>query len=263
MSELAKRGEGQIAPMEPWQPRPASIFDVIQNAALRPDVDIDKMERLYAMHAQELARQAEADFHDAFAAAQAEMRPVAAQAWNDQTRSKYAKLDAIARAIDPIIAKHGLGRQFGQADCPKDGHYRVTMTLTRGGHSKEFWADIPIDATGMKGNINKTATHAFGSTMSYGRRYVKLLAFDIATGDDDDGQSAGGKASGPVSPEQLKALSDRIDELGINEARFLAHLRVDALENLPSSKFDDAMHALNTSKQAEEKKAREKGAGNA
>jgi hypothetical protein len=43
------------------------------------------------------------------------------------------------------------------------------------GHSRHYQADVPIDNTGPKGAQNKTMTHGFGSALSYGRRYLKLL----------------------------------------------------------------------------------------
>ena len=242
MNEVAKMQRHEVD--EPA--RPASIFDVIQNAALRPDVDIDKMERLYAMHERELARQAKVAFDEAFAAAQADMRPVVTNKRNDQTRSNYANLKAIADAIDPIIAKCGFGKSFGQAECPIEGHYRVTMELSHSGHSKHYYADVPTDGAGMKGNANKTATHAFGSTMSYGRRYLKLLAFDIATGDDDDGQGAGGVDNSPVGTEQLRALRKLFDETGRDEAKFCAYYKINSLEDLPARLFDNARATILT-----------------
>lgn len=240
MSELAKRAEVE---QMPEAHRPTSIFDIIQTAALRPDVDIDKMERLYAMHERELARQARLAFDDAFAAAQAEMRPVAKKAFNDQTRSKYAKLEHIAEDIDPIIAKHGFSKRFFEADSPKEGHIRIVMRLSGHGHSEEYHGDVPIDGAGMKGNANKTPTHAFGSTVSYGRRYVKLLAFDIATGDDNDGNARPDNSAGPISAEQFMTLRDRIEALGV-EVKFLAAFGIGALEELPATKFAAAMRVL-------------------
>lgn len=261
MTEAAQKQE--IVHREPEPARPVSIFDVIQNAALRPDVDIDKMERLYAMHERELARQAEAEFNEAFAEAQAEMRPVVTNKSNDQTRSKYANLKAIADAIDPIIAKHGFGKSFGQGDSPKEGHYRVTMTLThRSGHSREFFADVPADATGMKGVANKTATHAFGSTMSYGRRYLKLLAFDIATGDDDDGQAAGGIDNSPISEEQFRALRKLLEDTGRSEDKLCAYYKIERLPDLPARLYDNARASIlaadRTARLQAEQAAREK-----
>jgi hypothetical protein len=192
----------QVQKMEPVENHPvptnetAAILQVIERAATNPDVDIDKMERLFSMHERMKQREAERAFADAMAAAQAEMPVVVRNLRNNQTNSRYADIAAIAKAVNPIITKHGFSLSFGTDASRLDDHYCITCTVSHeGGHSKHYQADIPADGTGMKGNANKTATHAFGSTMSYGRRYLTLLIFNIATGDDDDGNRAG---AGPV-----------------------------------------------------------------
>lgn len=181
--------KGEVMKM-PEPEAASSLIQVIERAATNPNVDIDKMERLLEMQERIMARDAEAEFNAAMADVQGELRPVIHDAKNDQTRSHYATLEAVAKATKPILVKHGFALSFGTADCPVQDHYRITCDLTHsGGHSKHYFADIPADLTGLKGTPNKTKTHAFGSTMSYGRRYLTLLIFDIAT-EDDDGNSA-------------------------------------------------------------------------
>ena len=230
----------------PKVPAATTIIAVIERAALDPNVDIDKMERLLQMQERILARQAEMEFNSAMATAQAEMEPVARDRYNDQTRSKYARDEAISKAIKPIISRHGFAPSFGTADCPQADHYRITCRLTHtGGHAENYHADVPIDLTGMKGSTNKTKTHAFGSTMSYGRRYLKLLIFDIAT-EDDDGNRAG---AGPtVSPEQFTKLRDWIEATGSKEAVFLKYFGAQSLEQFPAAKFDAAVTMLEAKK---------------
>ncbi len=78
--------------------------------------------------------------------------------------------------------------------------------------------------------------------MSYGRRYLKLLIFDIATSDDDDGNAAG---AGPtVSPEQFTILRDLIETSGSRESAMLKAFGAPSLEQFPAAKFDDAVEAL-------------------
>jgi hypothetical protein len=60
--------------------------------------------------------------------------------------------------------------------------------------------------TGPKGNQNKTATHGFGSTMSYGRRYLICLIFNITlTNEDQDGNQPGEQVTAPAGFEKWKA----------------------------------------------------------
>lgn len=234
-----------------------SLMAVISRAAADPSVDVDKLERLLGMYERVKANEAKAAFAAAMAEAKREMPQVVRRAENTQTNSKYATLEAVAAAVDPIISKHGFVPSFGTAAPVVDATYRVTCRLLHSaGHSEDYFADIPIDIAGIKGNQNKTPTHAFGSTMSYGRRYLKLMIFDIATkNQDDDGNGAGTVA---ITAEQLKTLRDFIELIEADEAKITAHHKLESLADLPAKKFDRTMQALkewHTAKLAKQKEA--------
>ena len=211
MSEVAVKED---APAPAPDVAKGNLIEIISRVASDPSCDVDKMERLLSMQERLVEREAEIAFNQAMQAAQQEMPVVIRDKTNDQTRSRYAQLETIDRAIRPVITRHGFSLSFGTDESPLDGHYRVTCVVSHiAGHTRHYHADLPADKTGIKGNVNKTDTHAFGSSMSYGRRYLKLLIFDIATGDDD-----GNKADGGVSPQEEAApLIDMIDQGATNE----------------------------------------------
>jgi len=174
---------------------------MIERAARDPLVDVSKMERMFEMRERVMKSSAEQAFNASFVAVRATVGPVVKNKSNDQTRSKYADLFAIADLLDPVMTENGFGATFGTADCPLEGHYRITGTLLHAqGHSKEYHADVPVDGAGLKGNSNKTATHAFGSTMTYGRRYLKLAMFDLSITDNDGNRHRNEPARAYVSP---------------------------------------------------------------
>lgn len=233
-----------IAPREeaPVQSETAAIIQVIERAALNPDIDVEKMERLLAMQERVIARQAEQAFNEAMQAAKVEMPQVLRDAENSQTNSRYARLETVAKAVDPVITRHGFVPSFGTDVSQMEGHYRVTCALSHiGGHTRNYHVDVPSDGVGMKGTPNKTQTHAFGSTLSYGRRYLKLLIFDIAT-TDDDGNAAGG---GFITEEQVAELRKLIDDLGAEEPKVCGHAKVASLDEIPAAKFKGIVTALN------------------
>lgn len=218
------------------------ILAVIERAARDPNTDVDKMERLFAMQERMLSRQAEEAYATAKAAAQAEMPQIKRTGNNDQTKSSYAELDMIAAKVDPIMAKHGFSMSYGTAESHLDNHYRVTCRLRhRDGFFEDFQADVPADTVGMKGNQNKTATHGFGSTMSYARRYLKLLVWDIATTDDDGNAAMTGALIGFTDLELLKA---RCAQVGGDEHAFAAALKVPSLAQLPAARLQEAFRKL-------------------
>lgn len=218
------------------------ILAVIARAATDPNVDVDKMERLFAMQERVMARDAEQRFNEAMAAAQKEMPQIKRGGKNETTRSTYAELDAMSEAMLPVIAKHGFALSFGTDVSPLPGHYRVTCDVSHvAGHTRNYVADVPSDLTGMKGTPNKTSTHAFGSTLSYGRRYLKMLIFDVATTDDDGRAASSGEK---ISEGQLSTIETLIHQTNSDRVKFCRAYRINQVADLPVAKFPEAFDLL-------------------
>lgn len=168
---------------------PDAMMSIIQQIALNPDISVEKMQAVINMKMQVFDKNAEIEFNRAMISAQQEMEPVAKTAENKQTNSMYAKMENIAKQCKPIWTKHGFALQFGTADCPIEGHYRVTCEVSHSaGFNKKYQADLPIDDEGIKGQKNKTGCHGFGSTMAYAQRYLTIMIFNITLeGADTDG----------------------------------------------------------------------------
>lgn len=222
--------------------RENTIINVIARAAADPNTDVDKLERLLAMQERVLEREAGRAFNAAMREAQEELRPVLKNQKNPETHSTYADLERISDVADPVIHKHGFSLSYGTADCPLANHYRVTCSVSHtGGFTKDYQADVPLDNTGPKGGQNKTTTHGFGSALSYGRRYLKLLIFDIKT-TDDDGRGAGNGE--PINQEQTKVLYGLCDAVKADKEAFCKYLKLDALSELPQFRYNDAVSLL-------------------
>jgi hypothetical protein len=172
---------------------PALMFE---RFAKDPNISVEKIERLMALWERNEARQAEIAFNAAMSEAQKEMRPVARDAENPNTRSRYASYKALDEAMRPIYTRHGFGLSFDTGDAPAE-HVRVLCYVTHSaGHSRTYKADMPADGKGAKGGDVMTKTHAAGSAMTYGMRYLLKMIFNVAVGeDDDDGNKAGQQQS--------------------------------------------------------------------
>lgn len=227
----------------------AAIFQIIERAARDPNVDLDKMERLMAMRERELTRIAQTAFNNAMKDAQAEMPQVVRDADNDQTRSRYARYETISEAIQPVITKHGFSLTFSEGKADQPNHIRVICDVMHdAGHVKQYYADVPFDNVGMKGNANKTNTHAYGSTKSYGKRYLKCDIFDVALkNEDDDGNGAGDPAGGAtITKAQRDELQGLIEQLGWDVPGFCEWAKIDALPDMESRHFAKAKQLLET-----------------
>lgn len=187
----------------------ATILSVISRAASDQSVDIEKLERLMAMHERMEAKQAEAAFAAALARVQSKMGRVATDKDNKQTSSRYASYAALDRALRPIYTAEGFSLSFGTEQAP-EGMVGVVCYVSHGaGHTREYRAHVPSDGKGIKGNSMMTGTHAFGSGTSYGMRYLLKMIFNVAVGeDDDDGNAAGGKVNADALGEWRDAFAD-------------------------------------------------------
>lgn len=191
-----------------------ALITMIERVALNENVDIDKMERLLAMQTQVFEKQAEVAFNQAMADVQAEGVKIKRNQRNEQTKSAYANLEAISDKLKPVITDHGFSLSFGTDRSPIEEMLRITCLIShKAGHSRSVFVDLPIDMAGMAGKTNKTRMHGIGSTMSYGRRYLTLLIFDVAvTNEDDDGLRGGGNFE---RDQILQACEDNADSLEV------------------------------------------------
>lgn len=216
------------------------LLNVIARAARDPSVDIDKLERLLQMSERVQARDAEQAFNVAMNAAQSEMRPIAANASNPQTKSRYATFDKLDKALRPIYTRNGFSLSFDEGDSPKPDHVRVLCYVSHvEGHTRTYHRDMPADGKGAKGGDVMTKTHAAGAAGSYGARYLLKGIFNVAVGEEDrDGNDA------PINREQLKTLNGLKDAVGADLPRFCRLFKIDNLGKLPASLYEDAVAKL-------------------
>jgi hypothetical protein len=197
----------------------ASLLKVIAAAARDPQVDIEKMERLVAMHDRLVSRAAEQAFNEAMTAAQAEMSPISADADNTATKSKYATYAKLDRVLRPIYTKHGFAISFDNGDGAPENYVRVLAYVSRGAFTRTYHADIPADGKGAKGGDVMTKTHATGSANTYGMRYLLKMIFNVAVGEkDDDGNGAGGIGPGAITEKIFDGLIDDLRKTTTDDA---------------------------------------------
>lgn len=236
MSAISDRRELMQAPAS----ETAALMQGIVMAARDPATDINKMERLMAMHERIVARNAESQFNEAMTGAQADMGPISADAVNPQTHSKYATYAKLDRRLRPIYTKHGFALSFDEGVTTKPEYVRVLCYVSHNaGHTRTYTRDMPADGKGAKGGDVMTKTHAAGAAMSYGMRYLLKGIFNVAVGEDDnDGNGE------PVSNEQIAALEALLKKVGANKINFLGWARVNSLAEILACNFDACVEAI-------------------
>lgn len=168
------------------------LLNFIERAARDPEFDVAKFGELLRMQRDIVTEQERREFNRAMSAAQAEMLPVIRDATNAHIGSKYARLETIDREMRPVYTQHGFSVRYGSAPSPREGWLRIICTVSHvGGYSETNYLDAPPDASGQQGRSNKTPVQAVGSSVTYLRRYLLTMVFNIVlANDDDDGESA-------------------------------------------------------------------------
>lgn len=236
----------------------AAILHLIERAARDSTIDIDKLQRLLDMRAQIEARAEEKSFDVAMAHAQSEMHAVVADKENQHTRSKYASYFALDKAIRSIYTKYGLYPTFNQGDIVSEGVIRITCRVGHiGGHARAYHIDMPADGASAKGAAMMTKTHAIGSAITYGRRYLLQMIFNLVIGgesEDDDGVTAGGVF---ITGEQSQQLMEMLDETGSNIGKFIEFFGITDVGRLPAKRYNDAFNLLQNKKKTVVPKVKE------
>ena len=236
------------------QPMPGDAMVFWARAANDQTLDAEKLAILYRIQQEIEANDAKHAFYRAMSAAQAEMQPVLRDATNTQTNSKYARLETIDAAIRPIYTRHGFALTFDteQTDGPRE---RVICEVTHAGrHTRKYQLEAGVDTTGPKGTSNKTPLHGLGSTVSYLRRYLTCMIFNVVLANDDND---GNRTTVPTDAqpmiaelyELLAACSANPKATAANEQNFLARMKLEqhrSIERVPASEHPRLRNALLT-----------------
>lgn len=248
-----------------------ALLSLIEKIALTPDIDVTKMqtimnmrvqqqERTEALEEKERARQAKLEFDRDYCTMANEMPLVIRQAKNGQTQSNYAKHEDINEPIKPILCAHGFALSFDILEQTKDNITILVILTHNGGHQKTLPLTMPIDTVGVKGNPNKTVLHGIASTITYIKRVAICLLLNISTGDDKDGNKP--LPQEPqfifISEEQLNEITTLLDKSGADKISFIRdYLKIDTLNMLLSSKYNQVVNRLNARIKENSKKVQE------
>jgi hypothetical protein len=240
-----KSQEVAVAAAPAAAPAPAdTMLASILAASLDPRVDTAKMGELTKLLNEERARQAEREAFSALIALQSARPRIAKDKASD--KHKYATLEKVSSELDPLMAKHGFGLTTTMADSPLDGHYRVKGVLIHGhsGWSREYFLDFPAGAhKSPQGKELMAPSQGVGVILSYGRRYLKLMIFDVTiAGEDTDGERA--RDVTPITKKQLDELNKAIEFKGVDVPKLCTHFGVEAVDQLSGQQFAQAMNLI-------------------
>jgi len=228
--------------------RPDPFLEMMERVASNPDIDADKMQKILDMQIQVMDRTARDEFYRAMTEVQKVLPAVMKDSFNPQTKSHYAKIEAIAKAIKPTYTKHGFSMSFTQGKSDFEQYMHIEGILRHSaGHSEDFYfVDLPVDMVGIKGQPNKTEVHGRGSTFTYGRRYLTCAMFNVATEDDEDGNAAYEPPPAKlISTPQIKQINEMLTAADEDLELLLKWCKVETIDAIPANKYATVIKRLN------------------
>lgn len=231
----------------------APMVAMIERIVMDPNIPIDRLERMLEMKErmedrarEDAEREARKAYYAAMSRCQKALPVVTKTKRNDHTKSNYADLAAIEDQAMPIIHDFGFGVTFQPAGYNDKGELQIKWTISHeAGHSESDIAGIPVDGAGSQGKVNKTGTQAFGSTATYGRRYLLCMLFNISTGDDRDGNRPPVlEEPERITPEQVKIILQLLEESQADVQQFCSMGNLEAVPDMLAVDFNDAVQML-------------------
>lgn len=216
----------------------------VLHLAIEKGITPEGLEKLVALHERMAARSAAQEFAQSMAAFQSECPSIRKESTAQiATRSggsysyKFAELDTIARTIQPLMNKHGLSYTWDST--MNGGTLECTCTVRHvNGHSVTAKFACPTDSASAMSNQQKNA-----AALTYARRQSLIQVLGLTTCDPDT-DGAGSAAGSKISESQAANIDHVIDEVGVDRVRFLAYFGVQSLEDIPASRFGEAMRLL-------------------
>jgi hypothetical protein len=242
MSNLARVDSVEHMPVD--MSESATLLSIIQRAAADPQCDIEKMERLMAMHEKMQDRKALAEFNKAMAEMQCDIPSVAERGLNTHTNNGYATLEDIVGVVKPIMKEHGFAISF-KVDHTGAGMAVTGILMHRDGHREQTTMLLPIDE-----GKGRSAVQAAGSSVTYGKRYVMCALLNITTrGEDNDGLAAVPTAN--VTPPQASAINALLARCSAKTNDWFVD-EYGSAECVPKSRHDVLVSQLNKAIKAAE-----------
>lgn len=236
----------QPAQVPGLSPETSAMLAMIERAARDPSVDVEKMRAMMDLKDHVMDKDAERAWALAMMEAQKEIVPVVKSAENKHTQSKYAKLEKVDAAIRPIYTKHGFSISYGTGVPAKTGNVKVLCFVThKDGHTKQFELEGELDTSGSQGKANKTGIQGLGSSVSYLRRYLVCMIFNVVMKDEDNDGNASGKPQPTITEAQVMEIDAEVNLYPPEyRTKFLDYMKVEKIPDILARDYKKAKNAL-------------------
>ena len=194
MPDTSLAVQGHITPME--------MIQQAFQSAIASGAGLEVVDRILAQQREMIDYQDRTAFNAALQRIQEKLKPISKTGWNPDTKSKFATAEAIDNEIEKLLQHEHMTLSFEPEPHPLPEMVRIVGVLSLGAHSKRYPLDMPADGKGPKGGGIMSRTHATGSAITYAKRYLKNMIFNLRFKEkDDDGRAAGQTSSEMPIPE--------------------------------------------------------------
>lgn len=230
-------------------PPETNMLAIIDAAVKSKDVDVAKMRELFELQKDFMKQKAQQAFAAAMTACQMEIAPIFRDSQNPSNKSKYAKYEKVDAAIRPIYTRHGFSLSFGSAAPSLPGNIKVTCVCRHSmGHEEHYELESGVDDVGIKGEKNKTAIQGSGSSVSYIRRYLTGMIFNVVyTNEDNDGQNT---AKTFISEAKRDIILQALDRNGKTADQLCRAMKIESLADIEDRHFDAVIARINAPKES-------------
>jgi len=194
------------------QPQAESLVSILSRMSTNPDFNPDSFKILIEAAEREQLNTRRAEFTRALFAVQSKRLRVVKTKQNKN--NKYAPLEDIDQLLAPHLAENNLVVSFDSPEPVVNGMMKMVCYIYHvNGYSEPRSIPMPVDDIGVsnQGKRMRPATQDHGSTVSYGRRQLLKMTFNVIEIDeDDDGQM--GEGATPISQDQADTLRDKCKE---------------------------------------------------
>lgn len=171
--------------------------------------------------------------------------------YNKQQGFAYRGVDDVMNALAPSMAKHGLlvipnVIERTVTERPSKSGGTLFHTILRVRYSFVAAEDGSKHETEVLGEAMDSGDKATNKAMAVAYKYACFQAFCIPLVGVDPDAETHEVADPPLTAEQVQRLQVIVDETETDLKRFCGYFKVASLAELPSSRFEEAVKALET-----------------
>lgn len=244
-------------------PSPVDILDKIIDGLRDKSLDLDRANMLLSIQERiqdnldkQRDRQRKAEFDEAASRARAKMPAIIKATLNPNTKSYYAKLDHLTPIICPIYEAEQLQVDWiPNREAFTRGRVGLEMAVryTPNAWVEKIYLEADPDSKGPKGGDQKTEVQGMISSVSYIKRNLHILFWDLHFLDkaDNDGNTRGPYTDAPpagksevITAAQALDLVDLAKATGASETKICEFAKVNRFEELPVNLYERVKNIL-------------------